>query len=221
MRAIIPQTVWTYQRHCAPAKLIGCFFFLAFLMDERFHPQADSQSHSHCVHDTFSGVLWPDLTAQGDIWKDVGICIDPVQGVHHGLHSLDPILLSHRAALPLVDLDKRQQTEWIGHSLSQEQQLQKIAATCTTTTLSAGGWWWTENRAPMMMSPGMCANTLLSVFWALTPAWCLRPCRPRSATRKTVSASRLTQSPGVNPILLTLLPLLTPSRRLCPLKVEG
>lgn len=30
-------------------------------------------------------------------------------------------------------------------------------------TLSAGGWWWTENRAPMMMSPGMWVKTLLSV----------------------------------------------------------
>lgn len=86
------------------------------------------------------------------------------------------------------------------------QQLEKHSAMRTTTTLSAGGWWWTENRAPMMMSPGMCANTLLSVFWALAPAWCLRPSWPRSATRKMVSASRLTQSPVVNPMLLTLLP---------------
>lgn len=30
-------------------------------------------------------------------------------------------------------------------------------------TLSAGGWWWTENKAPMMMSPGMCATTLRSL----------------------------------------------------------
>lgn len=101
------------------------------------------------------------------------------------------------------------------------QQLEENTAMRTTTTLSAGGWWWTENRAPMMMSPGICANTLLSLFWALTPAWCLRPSRSGSATRKMFSARRLTQSPGVKPILLTVLLLLTPPRRLCPLKVEG
>lgn len=37
-------------------------------------------------------------------------------------------------------------------------------------TLSAGGWWWTENKAPMMMSPGMCATTRRSLDWAES-AW--------------------------------------------------
>lgn len=106
------------------------------------------------------------------------------------------------------------------HSVHRTRE-KKDSSMLTTTTLSAGGWWWTENRAPMMMSPGMCANTLLSLFWPLTPAWCLRPSRPRSATRKMASASKLTQSPGVNPILRSLLLLLTPPQRLCPLKVEG
>lgn len=35
-------------------------------------------------------------------------------------------------------------------------------------TLSAGGWWCTENKAPMMMSPGMCATTRRSLDWV---AW--------------------------------------------------
>lgn len=35
----------------------------------------------------------------------------------------------------------------------------RTARTCRV--LSTVGWWWTENRAPMMMSPGMCAQCTL------------------------------------------------------------
>lgn len=34
-------------------------------------------------------------------------------------------------------------------------------------TLSTVGWWWTEKRAPIMMSPGVWATTLLSLDCAL------------------------------------------------------
>lgn len=50
--------------------------------------------------------FWPDLAAQGDIWEDSGICIDSIQSVHHGLYSLDPILLTHCTTLSLVDLSE-------------------------------------------------------------------------------------------------------------------
>lgn len=71
-------------------------------------------------------------------------------------------------------------------------------------TLSAGGWWWTENRAPMMMSPGMWANTLLSLFWALTPARSLRPSQLGSAPRITPMTKSLANTFPIS------MPLLTP-----------
>ena len=89
--------------------------------------------------------------------------------------------------------------------------------TQVTCTLSAGGWWWTENRAPMMMSPGICANTLLSLFWALTPTWCFRPSQLRSAPSNTLAANRLTYSPNLLPIPVFLL---TPPAILCPLTAQ-
>ena len=59
------------------------------------------------IEETLSGEegsCVPDLTAQGDVGEDVRVSIDAVQGVHHGLHSLDAILLTHGTAFPLVDL---------------------------------------------------------------------------------------------------------------------
>lgn len=54
-------------------------------------------------------LFWPDLAAQGDIGEDHGVCVDPIQCVHHGLHSLDPVLLTYGATLPLMDLKR-----WVG-----------------------------------------------------------------------------------------------------------
>lgn len=51
----------------------------------------------------------PDLTAKRDVWEDIRICVNPVQSVHHRLHSLDPILLTDCSTLALVDLYKHKQ----------------------------------------------------------------------------------------------------------------
>ncbi len=84
-------------------------------------------------------------------------------------------------------------------------------------TLSAGGWWWTENRAPMMTSPGICANTLLSLFWALTPTWSFRPIQLRSAPSNTLTANSLTYNPNLYPIPVFLL---KPPAIVRPLRAE-
>lgn len=57
-------------------------------------------------NETFSR---PDLAAQRDVREDIGVCVDPIQSVHHGLYPLDPVLLPHRAALSLVDLSEMRQ----------------------------------------------------------------------------------------------------------------
>lgn len=75
----------------------------------------------------------PDLAAQADIGEDHGVCVDPVQRVHHGLHPLDPILLTHGATFPLVDLVKKVSRDY--------WRTTPEAAVVAAATLSAGGWW--------------------------------------------------------------------------------
>lgn len=53
------------------------------------------------------------------------------------------------------------------------------------TTLSAGGWWCTENNAPMMMSPGMCATTRRSLDWAAS-AWSGPTQKDRTSSSRSI-----------------------------------
>ena len=49
----------------------------------------------------------PDLAAQRDVGQQRGVRVDALQGVQHGLHPLDAVLLPHRPALALVNLVHR------------------------------------------------------------------------------------------------------------------
>lgn len=53
-----------------------------------------------------ASVLSPDLAAQGDVRENSRVRVNSIQSVHHGLYSLDPILLTHGTTLSFVDLSK-------------------------------------------------------------------------------------------------------------------
>lgn len=75
----------------------------------------------------------------------------------------------------------------------------------TARTLSAGGWWWTENKAPMMISPGICVRTRLSLFWATTPTPFIRPSKLGSVPSNTLTTNSFTDIPSHFPIAVLVL----------------
>lgn len=73
-------------------------------------------------------VFQPDLTAQSDVGENHWVCVNPVQGIHHGLHSLDPILLADGSTLSLMHLHQLQNS-WIIRFNTFKSKIKKMPQT--------------------------------------------------------------------------------------------